>query len=362
MTMTMKTPSLALIILTVLVLNACTSRSVDYSKITEFNTVKEIEFEEHSVAVLLGMPMDMLIMNDLVIILDGQTDRFFHALSIEDYSHMGSFIRRGRGPGEEEAIAPYIKAYEGNQLLYQTMHDLKAAKVTKTDSSIDIVIHNTFDLPESLRMGSDFFLVNDVIFNSNSLHPNSKDYLVFNKETRKVSEWGESPPVSEMKISPELLATHNSKLTTFNLKEDRIASVFHSLPLLRIYSLENEKLIVEHSMADPSHNLNTISSGQILPGDKGLVNYYQRIKSTDDYIYALYAGFSVADHYKEGEVPHIFDWSGELHIWKWDGTPVMKLILDRPVFAFDVTPDNRKIIATSVVDVDNLFVAEIPWN
>jgi hypothetical protein len=81
-----------------------------------------------------------------------------------------------------------------------------------------------------------------------------------------------------------------------------------------------------------------------------------------NYIYALYGGFSVADYFKEGETPHVFDWSGEIHIWKWDGTPVMKLILDRPVFAFDVTPDNKKIIATSVVDVDKLFEAEIPWD
>jgi len=40
----------------------------------------------------------------------------------------------------------------------------------------------------------------------------------------------------------------------------------------------------------------------------------------------------------------------------------MKLILDRPVIGFDITPDNKKIIATSVVDTDKLFEAKIPWN
>jgi hypothetical protein len=111
-------------------------------------------------------------------------------------------------------------------------------------------------------------------------------------------------------------------------------------------------------MSDASHNLEIMLTGP----SKSLINYYHRIKSTDEYIYALYGGFSVNDHFKEGEEPYVFDWSKEIHIWKWDGTPVMKLILDRPVFAFDVTPDNKKIIATSLVNVDKLFEAVIPWD
>jgi hypothetical protein len=35
---------------------------------------------------------------------------------------------------------------------------------------------------------------------------------------------------------------------------------------------------------------------------------------------------------------------------------------NRPVFSFDVTPDNKKIIASSIVDVNMLFAAEIPWD
>jgi hypothetical protein len=61
-------------------------------------------------------------------------------------------------------------------------------------------------------------------------------------------------------------------------------------------------------------------------------------------------------------LPGVVDFSDEIHIWKWDGTPVMKLKLNRAVFSFDVTPDNKKIIASSIVDVNILFAAEIPWD
>ena len=351
----MKTPYFIFFILIVLVLNACNSKSENYS---DFMSVKNIQLEEHDVSVLIGMPMDMLLMNDLVIILDGQTDKFFHVLSKDNYNHLGSFIRRGRGPGEEDAIYPFFKKHSDDEILYQTDHDLQVAKIINSDGSLDLVIHDKYELPATMRDGSDFFFVNDNLFNSNFLHPDSNDYLVFNKETGKLSEWGGPIPLSDKKAYQDMKAIINQKLTTVNLKENLIASVFNLLPMIRIYSLENEKLVIEQQMSDGSNNLGIILAEQ----NEGMINYYHRIRSTDDYIYALYGGFSVNDYVNEGRMPYSFDWSREIHIWKWDGTPVMKLILDRPVFAFDVTPDNEKIIATSVVNVDKLFESVIPWD
>ena len=355
----MKTPSSIFLILIVLVLNSCNSPSVKYS---DFMTAKNIQFEEHDVSILLGMPLDMLVMNDLVIILDHQTDRFFHVFSKDSFNHLGSFIRKGRGPGEEVEINPAFKIHANDEILYQSDNDLKVAKIIMSDNSIDMVIQDKYDLPISMRYGVDFFLVNNNIFNSNYFDTASRDYSVYNMETGQLSEWGESYHFSDKSIPQYMLPYHNAKLTTVNSKENLIASVFNQFPLLRIYSLETEELITELQMSDASHNREVMLTGQGQPGSGGMIDYYHRIKSTDDYIYALYGGFSVNDHFKEGEEPYYFDWSREVHIWKWDGTPVMKLILDRPVTSFDVTPDNKKIIATSVVDTDKLFEAVIPWD
>lgn len=357
----MKPSSIALIILTVLVLNACKSRSVDYSEIAEFETVKKIELEKHSVDLLLGQPLEILIMNDMVIILDEQNDRLFHALSIDDFSHLGSFIRKGRGPGEEATVPQLIKTYGGDKILYHTYSGLKSAKMIKSDDAIDLVIHETYDLPDSLNMGLDFFMIDDHIFNSMSHLPIAKDYLVFNRKTGEVSEWGAPYPLSDdNRVEKGWVYAISGKLTTVNEKEKLIASVYMSLPLLRIYCVENERLIAERQMADFSKNLGIFSVGQSPPEGSRMVGYYGNIKSTDDYIYSLYAGFDCWELYEGGDEFQLFDCAKEIHIWKWDGTPVMKLIFDRPVFAFDVTPDNKRIIATSVVDVENLFVAETP--
>lgn len=357
--MLMKTPSFILFVLISLVINACKSPSVQYS---DFMTAKSIQFEEHDVSVLLGMPMDILLMNDLIIVLDHQTDRFFHVFSKDSFNHLGSFIRKGRGPGEEVYINPFFKIHADDEIIYQSESDLKVARIVISGDSANMVILRKIDLPAAMREGVDFFLVNNSIFNSNYLDTASRDYTVYNMETGQVSEWGESYHFSEKNIPQYMLPFHNAKLTTVNSKENLIASVFNQFPLLRIYSLETEQLITQLQMSDDSHNREVMLTGQGQPGTGGMISYYHHVSSTEDYIYGLYGGFSVMDRFKEGEEPYYYDWSEEVHIWKWDGTPVMKLILDRPVTSFDVTPDNKRIIATSFVDTDKLFEAIIPWD
>jgi len=56
------------------------------------------------------------------------------------------------------------------------------------------------------------------------------------------------------------------------------------------------------------------------------------------------------------------DVANEIHVWDWEGNPILKLILDRSIFSFDVTPDNKQLIALSIEDVDKLFLGWIPWD
>ncbi|MBM3420240.1 MAG: hypothetical protein FJY11_03805 [Bacteroidetes bacterium] len=355
----MKTPSLILFVLIFLVLISCKSPSVHYS---DFQTTKNIQFDEHKVSILLGMPMDMLVVNDLVIVLDQQTDMFFHLFSIDSFNHLGSFIRKGRGPGEEVFISPFFKIHADDEIIYQSESDLKVARIFLSGDSANMVILRKIDLPAAMREGVDFFLVNNKIFTSNYLDTASRDFSVYDMETGQMSEWGESYFFSDKSIPQYMLAFNNAKLTTVNSKENLIASVFNQFPLLRIYSLETEQLIAQLQMSDASHNREVMLTGQGQPGTGGKISYYHHVSSTDDYIYGLYGGFSVMDRFKEGEEPFYYDWSEEVHIWKWDGTPVMKLRFNRAVSSFDVTPDNKKIIATSIVDTDKLFEAVIPWD
>lgn len=358
--MIIKTLTVFSYVLIVLILNACNNPPA--KNYADFMTEKNIQLDEHNIPAVLGQPIDMLVVNDLIIVLDSKTDKFFHVFLKDNYNYIGSFIRKGRGPCEETYIRPFFKVHTIDKFYYESDDDLKMAKIKMDNDSLNIIIHDRYNLPTSILTDNDFFLVDEFIFSSMSQRAASKDYFVLNNETGELSEWGESIPLSGQKVNADLIPWINQKVTTVNSNDDLIASVFNLLPILRIYSLENEKLMIELQMSDASNNREIILADQLLKRSKEVINYYHRIKSTDNYIYALYGGFSVAGYFKEGETPHLFDWSREIHIWKWDGTPVMKLKLDRPVFSFEITSDNKKVIATSVVDVDKLFEAEIPWD
>ena len=263
----------------------------------DFNTVKNIKLDEHNVSVLLGMPMDMLIMNDLAIILDHQTDRFFHVFSIDSLNHLGSFIRKGRGPGEEVAIDPYFKIRTSDEIYYQSQNDIKVARITTSKDTLRMVIQDKYELPASRCNSLDFNLVNN-IFHSNPTNPRSKDYVILNTETGNHYEWGGPILLSDNRKFQSRKAEINTKLTTVNPERNLIASVYDLLPILRIYSLTEEKLITEQQMSDASDNLNLILTDQTMK----LTNYYHRIKSTNEYIYALYGGYPINDFFTEGRL------------------------------------------------------------
>ncbi len=327
----------------------------------DFPINKNVKLTEHSTSALIGMPGDVLLHNNFIIILDLQTNNFFHLFLKKDFTYKGSFIRRGAGPNEENFIFPYIKKYSDDEFYYQCQDGLKIAKIEYDSTSLNINSHIKIDLPIEALLDIDFWIMNQIIFTSTKQTPFPKDYSVINIKTQEVSQWGQATPLYSKKNNILINSTISQKLSTINFKENRIASVFNILPLIRIYSIEDEKLIHETYSANPEKNINIIKSNNNEINTNNLTNYYHRIKSTNNYIYALYGGFPVSSYFKDDDIPHNFDFSNEIHIWKWDGTPIMKLKLDRHIFAFDVTEDNKSIIATSVVDVEKLFEIKIPW-
>jgi hypothetical protein len=329
----------------------------------EFQLEKTIDFTEYRISDIIGMPVDMVVQDDKVIVLDHKSDWFFHVFSVNGFDYLGNMFRRGMGTGEEIFLGMYLRAYGNDAILYQSHNAVKIATMGFRNERIEGVVVEEYKLPELLSGDNDFFKIKDNIFSSNGACPAAKDFRGYATQTHDIFERGAYLPMTgNRSADPGILQRVSQKLTTVKPTGGLVASVFHRLPILRIYSPGIKKLIVEQYTADASMNEKIMLNDPDMLRGGELISYYYRIKSTDEYIYALYSGANVSEHYQEGALPGVVDFSDEIHIWKWDGTPVMKLNLNRPVFSFDVTPDNKKIIASSIVDVNMLFAAEIPWD
>lgn len=323
------------------------------NEIIVFPTSKNATLKEIGIANELAMPQNIIIYNDKIIIHDAITDWVFKIFSRENFEFKGNFIRRGRGPMEEVYVSDHFKSYGQDAFLYQSTSSVKVASIRNCNNDLDLHVINEYDLPVDMYGDSDFFLLNDKLCSAISFRSPNRDFRCFDVNADSTYEWGEFLPLQRHKSLSRDAIFYIAKYVTVHPDGSLLAVVYQNLPILRIYCTQTGRMLYQLHMADGSRNEGFFERNSF---EAGFLTYYWLPKSTSEYIYALYPGSEISF---DEEIP---DFASVLHVWKWDGIPVMTIEFDRPIISFDITPDNKQIIAISIVDVDKLFVADIPWN
>lgn len=299
------------------------------------------------------MPYNLLIHGEHIMIFDFKTEWFYKIFSKNSFEYEGNLLRRGRGPMEETDVMPFFKNYSSDAFLFKSTSDIKVANIQHSGDGLSLDILDEFALPAGMYADYDFFLLEDKICSANTFSSPERDFKCFNLNTDSIFEWGELTPLQR----PESLPPHEvfflAKYTTISPNRNLLAVAYQNLPILRIYCTKSGQMLHQLQMADGSGNVEYFERNIF---DRGFISFYGQVKSTREYIYALYRG---SELFVEDE--NMPDHASVLHVWKWDGTPVMAIEFDRPITSYDISPDNKQIIASSVVDVDRLFVADIPW-
>jgi hypothetical protein len=346
----MKKTLLLFVFFPIIAFYAC-ENNID-SNLISFELTKNTSFQEIDIVDVLELPFEVVINKEFIVVGDIKSEWFFHFFSKAEKTYLGSIFRRGRGPNEEIMIFPFFRFVGVDSILFQNHNSIKIGRIVATQSGLENSIVFQYDLPEEMRMDSDFFIINNVLLSSFASRPVTKDFQAISTINGKIFEAGNIVPEISSKLENEDFSyIHSGKLTTVKPDKTRFASVFGSFPIIRIYDSTNITLVTEVQV-------NSFSTY-----DLGLNSYYWRVRSTNKYIFALYYGDEIIEsEVFNNEMPKYFDYASIIHVFDWDGNPIMKLELDRPIFSFDVTPDNKQIIAISITDPDHLLVAEIPWD
>lgn len=320
--------------------------------IVVFPISKNAALSEIEIADVLAMPMNLLIRDNEIIIYDAMTDWVFKIFSRERFEFKGNLMRRG--PMEELEVSYLFRSFEKDAFIFQSTSSLKVAKIQFDNTDMNLFVIDEYALPTDMYGESDFFLLNDKLCSAISFQSPSRDFRCFDFNTHSTYEWGEFLPLQRpASFSPNEIF-YMPKYTTVNSDRSLLAVGYQNLPTLRIYCAQSGRMLYQLHMADGSKNEEFFIRNSF---EAGFLTYYCLLKSTSEFIYALYSGVGIS--FEDEKIP---DFASVLHVWQWDGTPVMTLELDRSIFSFDITPDNKQIIASSIVDVDKLFVAEIPWD
>ena len=330
----------------------------DSNYIKNFPTNNKIVFNSFEFSETVFKPLVIMLVDNHIIVYDEGSEWVFKVFSAIDYSFLGNIIRRGKGPEEEVEVYPLFQRIGKDTILYQVPGKINSGRIWVSNQVIHFEKIIEQRLPTKLIDDQNYFKTGGFYLASIIFPSSNLDFRGFNPITEKVFEWGEPTIIQKPKTMNPSDFFVLPKFTTTNPGKKRLALIYQDIPTLRVYCLEIGKTIFEKNIAKSTLDKEFIANGLI--NNNETEKYYFQIRSTSDLIFGLYWGKSFS------EIEQSFYGSAgfypEIHVFDWDGNPVMKLELDRPIFSFDVTPDNKQIIAISITDPDHLLVAEIPWD
>lgn len=306
----------------------------------------------------LMFPTDIIFLDSAIVLLDMSGEYFLNFFSPMDFTFISSFIKRGRGPMEEESIFSLFNSYEENEFWYMTHSGLKTYKYNNQLNEIEYL--ENFPRCESFQGPN--FLMGSEILGIPRISENKEFVKIVPGDCTPIDFGPDFPDVGKPLNMKEKNYLLKSKTITFKPDGSMFAASYHEFPITRIFNTLNGNLIAgiryENGQSFPDAKINNTESQ--IESYKTTTNYYVS-KSTNRFIYSTYSGKSLLD--LQPDILHqdfkINDFTNEIHIFDWDGTPVKKLILDKPIFAFAVSSDDKYIVAIQISEPDKLLLYDL---
>ncbi len=329
--------------------NACSQQKKDSIEIiNEFPHTINLSHERIETFSNLYSVVGILLLEDVLVAMDLKTDTIFQLLELPLFNNIGGFMTRGPGPEEELFIDPYIQRVSNTQFLYKNRISVKIMDIDLMNHKINL--KDEIDLPTSIASLCHVFKLKENIIGCKTEEPTNKEFISYNIATNDISDFGADFPVVEKKIPSSDRNRIFTKANTVKPDGSAFACVYDKFPILRIYSNTGElkkEIRLKNNQAFPNALLEKSPSQSSI---NNIMQNYRMIKSTHNFIYALYIGKIEKDIDKGFN-----DFSNEIHVWDWDGTPVQKILLDNNIFTFDVHENDDYLICSSLESLDAFY-------
>jgi len=298
-------------------------------------------------------PINMFANDNIMVVLNFGTDTIFRVFNQPECNYLGWFGKQGRGPGEFLMINSSGVRFCDNVL---QIADLRKIYYLNLDNK---EINNDYNSIKSISIPGDLLAFN-YIFTLDSNHVCgvaqtkfsnlSIDY--FNPSSNEIGSFVDYPDFG-------FHVPENVKRSVFSftldLKPDKslFALVYSFYPLLRICDRKGDTVIESFIDGLPQQidfkGLGT-RDGNLLDG----IVYYSNVKVTNRYIYLMYEpkkGERVGEHeYKMNPIG-----SKELHIFDWDGQPVLRVKLKKGTRSFVPSPTDEYLYCTNDYVIDKIY-------
>lgn len=263
-------------------------------------------------------PWNWKVDKEQISILSGNNmDKFLYSFSLPDFTLLYKYGTMGRGPGEFLAVNWLNSVNDARLGLYDIPKRRIYSYITGKDT---LYLKDSYELysvdGKLCRPYTTIQEINDSLFLLKADQRNETILEVLNVNTMEIIQ----NFTSVLKRNPDVIYTKYFFDIAYN-RGNRIIFAYQYIDRLEFFSLDSTNMIKPELVIGSDEE-------QIKEKDiQKLVTYYTDIKCTDNYIFALY----------QGSVEHS-EIKSVIEIYKLDGTPVKRLILDQFIRLFAIDP------------------------
>lgn len=316
----------------------------------KFSSIQDITCISMDYPEILGITMQILKIDGLLLINDYQGDTLIHVYDIANKQFIRKLIPVGRGPGE--LISPLqIHRSKDNLLIYsRRLFELYSIPVTKImDGNNNMLKKFKLSTAEANRL----FPLNDSIFISSGYF--SKRYALIDNKGEKISEFEEYPDFYHAEKDFPIFARGMFHQCSFvkHPKDNRlIAYTPHVLDILD-YDDADDRPVLKKRIPFSSYNYSYIDSknGSSVSAGSDVETGIVGVDCTSKYIYVVYSPN------KKEEKSSIT----QIKIIDWEGKPIKQLNYSKKITCFYIDEENSKgyVIARDPDDTLMYFNLEI---
>lgn len=322
--------------------SGCTNKPANTTlTVRQFPTEGKLTARVQPIPPVAMSPHILFSTGEYLLLYNTQKDTLFDVFRLPDPVFLYSAGLKGQGPQDFYQLERRMFEPTPNGFQVFSQPDKKIKEVFVTDSALWI------DNDNALVYNIDEMPVNGVlpVRDSTLIYwggvESEYEYVRFDirKESRTFSPypaWGDGP-VQEL---PLFTYVKNSVL---NDDHTRFVSFYAYFKRFRIYTTEGE-LIKEVTVKIPPYE-NKLAEN---PMDRTLY-YFTPPRTDGNYIYVLCKNGSRA----EKKAP-------ELQIWNWEGKPVARYELDRPLTLFTLSGKYHKLYAVDGEHEEEIYVYDLP--
>jgi hypothetical protein len=285
-----------------------------------------------------GAPGEIRILDTELIVLNSNknSEFFFNNYGILDNKVSNGYLTRGRGP--LEALGARLIGIHGDKFW---TYDITSRKVLTID--LDQILDDGAEKKISeFKLANQYsrmdFLDSCTILAVGSAVTNSKISVVDIISGNEFNEIGEFGTIPE-KVPLEAFKDAYTSYIYIRPSGGKVALPYRYTDVVEIYDLSNNtnKAVWGPEGFDVQYEAGRHNFGFFMAKTEETRKAFVHGAVTDSLIYLLYSGHNRKDEN--------WPYGKYLYIYDWDGNPIKKIVLDRYIYAFDVTDDDSKIYA-----------------